>query len=272
MITLRPRHRFTVPVDAECITPDSFADKSIEEIAALQAWEGNRKRVLGDLFKIEGETSAMQEKVSIHIFEDVSKVRRIGAGMSMGEIVVEGSAGMHLGEGMKGGSITVSEDAGSWAGCMMSGGTLEIKGDVGDYVGAPYRGSTKGMGGGLIVVHGNAGNEVGCFMRKGLIKVHGNIGQFAGVHMKKGTIFVEGKCEGRAGAEMVGGKVIICAYIPSVLPTFTIDTIKPKVKVNGEVILGPFYQFIGDLADNGNGKLFVSQTKNPHLKFYEKYL
>lgn len=272
MITLRPKHRFTVPVDAECITPDSFAGKSTEEIAALQAWEGNRKRRLGDLFKIEGKTSKLQETVSIHIFGDVSMVRRIGAGMSVGEIVVEGSAGMHVGEGMKGGFVTIGGDAGSWAGCMMSGGTLEIKGNVGDYVGAPYRGSTKGMNGGLIVVHGNAGNEVGCFMRKGLIKVHGNVGQFAGVHMKKGTIFVDGDCAGRAGAGMVGGKIILCAHIPSILPTFTIDTVKSKVKVNGEAVQGPFYRFIGDLADNGNGKLFVSQTKNPHLKLYEKYL
>lgn len=270
MITLRPKHGFTVPVDAECITPDNFADKSTEEIAALQAWEGNRKRALGDLFKIEGETS--QEMVSIRVLGDVSRVRRIGAGMSVGEIVVEGSAGMHVGEGMKGGCVTVGGDAGSWAGCMMSGGTLEIKGNVGDYVGAPYRGSRKGMKGGLIVVHGDAGNEVGCFMRKGLIKVHGNVGQFAGVYMKKGTIFVEGNCAGRAGAGMIGGKVILCGYIPSVLPTFTIDAVKPKVKVNGEAVQGPFYRFIGDLADNGNGKLFVSQTKNPHLKFYEKYL
>ncbi len=272
MIKLRPKHSFTVPVDAECITPDGFAGKSIEEIAALQAWEGNRKRALGDLFKIECETNTMQEKVSIRIFGDSGRVRRIGAGMSMGEIVVNGNAGMHVGEGMKGGSITVNGDAGSWAGCMMSGGTLEIKGNAGDYIGAPYRGSTKGMKGGLILIDGNAGNEVGCFMRKGLIKVHGNVGQFAGVHMKKGTIFVEGDCEGRAGAEMRGGKIILYGHVPSVLPTFTIDTIKPKVKVNEEAVQGPFYQFIGDLADNGNGKLFVSQNKNPHLKVYEKYL
>jgi formylmethanofuran dehydrogenase subunit C len=272
MITIRPKHKFAVPVDAECITPDSFGDKSIEEIAALQAWEGNKKRTLDDLFKIEGEPSTISEAVSIHVFGDVSRVRRVGAEMSMGKIVIERSAGMHLGESMRGGTITVCGDAGSWAGCMMSGGTLEIKGNVLDYVGAPYRGSTKGMSGGLIVVHGNAGNEVGCYMRNGLIKVYGNIGQFAGVHMKKGTIFVGGNCKGRCGAGMVGGKIIICAHIPSVLPTFTIDAIKPQVKVDGEVVLGPFYCFVGDLADSGKGKLFFSQRKNTQLEFYEKYL
>ncbi len=267
-----PKQAFKVPIDAERVTPDSFAGKSINEICSLQVWEGNRKRILGELFEIETETSTEPEKVSIQIFGDVSRVRRIGAGMSMGEIIVRGDVGLHLGEGMKGGAITVNGDAGSWAGSMMSGGTLKINGNVGDYVGAPYRGSTRGMRGGTIIVRGNAGNEVGCFMRKGLIKIYGNVGQFAGIHMRNGTIFVQGNSEGRAGAEMLGGKIIICGSIPSILPSFTIDDVRPSVKVDGEKVAGPFYRFIGDLADGGNGKLFVSQHRNPHLKIYEKYL
>ena len=47
---------------------------------------------------------------------------------------------------------------------------------------------------------------------------------------------------------------------------------KEKVKVDGEKILGPFYKFIGDVADNGKGKLFVNKEKNPYLVSYEKFL
>ena len=238
----------------------------------LQIWEGNLKRTLGDLFKIEHEADTSSEKATIRIFGDVSKVRRIGAKMSMGNIIIEGDAGMHLGEEMNGGVITVTGNADSWTGSMMKNGTIEIKGNAGDYIGASYRGSTRGMSGGKIVIHGNAGNEVGCFMRKGLIKVYGNVGQFAGIHMRNGTIFVQGNSEGRAGAQMINGKIVVCGYIPSILPTFTIDSIRPKVKVNEEKVEGPFYRFIGDLADGGNGKLFVSQTRNPHLSSYEEYL
>ena len=263
---------FKVPIDAESISPDAFAEKSVKEIAVLQVWEGNRKRTLGDLFKIEQRADTSSEEATIRISGDVSKVRRIGAKMSMGRIIVEGGADMHLGEEMKGGNITVTGNAASWAGSMMKNGTIEIKGDAGDYIGAAYRGSTEGMGGGEIIIHGNAGNEVGCFMRKGIIKVYGNVGKFAGIHMRNGTIFVQGNSEGRAGAEMTNGKIVLCGYIPSILPTFTIDSIRPKVKVDKEKVKGPFYRFIGDLADNGNGKLFVSQTKNPHLSSYEQYL
>jgi formylmethanofuran dehydrogenase subunit C len=109
-------------------------------------------------------------------------------------------------------------------------------------------------------------------MNKGLIKVDGNAGSFVGMHMKDGTIFVRGNSAGRAGAQMTGGKIVISGNIPSVLPTFSIDSVKPKVKVNGEEATGSFYLFVGDRTEEGDGKLYISQNSNPHLKFYEQYL
>ncbi len=272
MITLHPKRKFKFPIEAKNISPDIFAKKSSTEIAALQLWEGNKKRSLGDLFNIKQDSGSSSEELTIKIEGDASKLRNIGAGMSMGRIVVDGDAGMHLGEEMSGGEITVAGNAGSWAGSKMKGGTIEIKGNAGDYIGASYRGSTQGMSGGKIIIHGNAGYEVGCFMRDGVIKILGDVGLFAGIHMSNGTIFVQGNSEGRDGAQMINGKIVIVGQVPAVMPTFTVDSIKPKVKVGGEKIEGPFYQFIGDLADKGKGKLYVSKTKNPHLSSYEKYL
>jgi formylmethanofuran dehydrogenase subunit C len=238
----------------------------------LQCWEGNKERPLCELFKIKEEARVEPEECSIQIFGDLNRVRGIGSKMSMGKIILEGNVGMHLGEGMNGGLIIVKGNVDSWAGSMMQAGAIEIMGNAGDYVGAPYRGSTMGMKGGTITVHGNAGYEVGCFMRGGLIKIHGSVGQFVGIHMRDGTILVEKDSEGRTGAGMLEGKIILCGYVPSILPTFTIDSIKQNVKVNEERFMGPFYRFVGDLADGGDGKLSVSQVKNPHLSFYEKYL
>jgi len=244
----------------------------LEEIGKLQLWEGNRQRNLSDLFHIEGDGAATPEKLTIQVLGDVHKVRRIGAGMSAGEVIIYRDAGIHLGEEMRGGRITVGGSADSWTGAMMKDGVIEVKGNAGDYVGAAYRGSVKGMRGGTIIIHGNAGNELGLFMRKGLIKVQGSVGQFAGMHMKNGTILVRGNSEGRAGAEMTGGKIVVCGNVPSVLPTFSIDSVKPKVKINGEEATGPFYLFIGDVTEEGEGKLYISQASNPHLKFHEQYL
>jgi formylmethanofuran dehydrogenase subunit C len=271
-VTLRLKKELKVPINAECISPDVFAGKSLDELAKLQLWEGNRKRLLREIFKIEGNSGKTPSEVSIRLIGNLSKVQKIGAGMTDGEIKVQGNVGMHLGEKMKGGKITVEGNAGSWVGSAMKGGMITVEGSAGDYIGGAYRGSTRGMHGGTIIIHGDAGTEVGGYMRKGLIKVCGDVGQFVGIRMRNGTIVVQGKAKERAGAFMKGGKIILCNYIPSVLPTFTIEGIKAKVKVGEEKITGPFYLFVGDLAEHGSGKLYVSKTQNGHLKGYEEFL
>jgi formylmethanofuran dehydrogenase subunit C len=229
------------------------------------------QRRLGEIFDIN-EAACSADEVIINLTGDLRKVRMIGYKMTSGSIIVEGDVGMRLGEGMEGGEILVKGNVDSWVGCVMKGGKIEVMGSASDYVGASYRGSKEGMTDGAILVHGDAGNEVGCYMKGGLIKVEGNIGEFAGVHMRDGTIIIMGDCKGRPGAEMLDGRIIICGHVPSVLPTFTIDSIRPDVKGNGDKITGPFYRFVGDIANDGKGKLFVAKNKNPHLSVYEKYL
>jgi formylmethanofuran dehydrogenase subunit C len=92
--------------------------------------------------------------------------------------------------------------------------------------------------------------------------------------MREGAIHVEKKCATRVGASMTGGKIIVSGYLEEPMPTFTIDSVKPKVKLDDtETVTGPFYVFLGDLAENSSGgKLFVSKTSNPHLNVYERFL
>jgi len=274
MINLNPTREFKLPVIAECINPDVFQGKTREEIEDLKIWEGNKQKRLGDLFKIEeAGVESQPEKEVITIRGDVSRVRRIGAGMKSGEIAIYGDAGMHLGLEMKGGKIIVQGDVGGWAGSMMKDGIIEIRGNASDYLGAPYRGSSEGMHGGKIIVYGNVGNEAGANMRKGLIKIYGCAGQFVGFRMRDGTIYIQKDAEARTGACMTGGKIVVRGLLESVLPSFTVDSIKEKVKIEeGETVAGPFYLFLGDLVERGEGKLYVFKEKNPHLSHYEKLL
>ena len=270
MIILYPLKEFKHPIIAESINPEFFQGKSIQEIGSLKIWEGNKERKLKELFKIEEDKA---DNPTITIRGNIGKVRKIGKKMEKGEITIYGNVGMHLGEEMKGGKITVHGNADSWVGSMMKGGTIEIHGDAGDYLGAPYRGSTQGMYGGKIIVHGNVRSEAGAHMRKGTIKIYGNANQFAGFRMSGGTIYIQKDAEERVGACMSGGKIVICGFLKSVLPTFTIEGIKKKVKIEeDEKAVGPFYLFRGDLTEKGEGKLYVSKEKNPHLSYYEKFL
>jgi formylmethanofuran dehydrogenase subunit C len=270
MIRLSPIKEFKYPIIAECINPDAFDGRTCAEIKKLEVWEGNKQKKLGELFKVE---ESKTENQTIEIHGDVGEVRRIGAGMKTGDIVIHGNAGMHLGEDMKGGRIVVYGDVGGWVGSMMKGGTIEVQGSAGDYLGAPYRGSSEGMREGKIIVHGNVGNEAGAHMRGGTIKICGNTGQFLGFRMHKGTIYVQNDAEARAGACMTGGKIVVGGFLESVLPTFTIEGIKERVKIEeGETAEGPFYLFLGDLAEYGDGKLYVFKQKNPHMSCYEGFL
>ncbi|MEM2522417.1 MAG: formylmethanofuran dehydrogenase subunit C [Candidatus Bathyarchaeia archaeon] len=274
MINLYPIKEFKLPVVAECINPDVFQGKTISEIKQLEVWEGNKKRKLEELFRVEevkAEGAQAENVITVH--GNVGKVRRIGAGMTSGEIIIKGDVGMHLGEEMKGGKITVYGNAGGWAGSMMAGGTIEIHGDAGDYLGAPYRGSVEGMKGGKITVYGNVGNEAGAYMRKGLIKIYGCAGQFAGLRMYDGLIYVQKDCAGRAGACMKDGTIVVGGFMESVLPSFTFEGLRKRVKIEeGEVVEAPFYLFLGDLTENGTGKLYVSKANNPQLSHFEKLL
>ncbi len=269
MITLTPLKAFDVPIQAPSITPENFAGKNAKEIAKLPLTEGNRNLTIGDLFKVEEDKT---ETPNITINGECDKVKRVGQGMKTGEIVVNGNIGMHTGEKMGGGKITVNGNAGGWTGCEMKKGTIEIHGDAGDYTASPYRGNDAGMKGGVITVDGNVGTDVGCYLKGGIIKIKGSAGRFLGYHMSEGAIYVEKDCEFRAGACMHGGKIVVAGKM-EILPSFTIDSVKPKVKIDDTLnVPGPFYVFLGDLSEHGTGKIFANKAANPALKSYEKYL
>src|SRR5208283_371380 len=228
MITLIPKRKFEVPVQAAYISPDVFKGKTIAEIANLPVTEGNQPLKLCDLFEITEDSA---ETPAITINGDCNKVKRIGQCMKNGEIVVNGDCGMHTGEKMLGGKITINGNVGGWTGNEMKAGTIEVHGDAGDYFASPYRGSSStGMKGGLITVDGKVGSDVGCYLRGGVLKIAGGAGRFLGYHMSEGTILVDKETDTRAGACMTGGKIVITGTIQEVMPTFTIDSIKPKVK------------------------------------------
>src|SRR5262249_14917055 len=147
MLTLRYHGTTTVPVEAECITPDNLAGKSAADIARLVVQHGNGTAAVGDFFHIEGDA----DDGKIVIEGDCSRVKLLGAGMTTGSITVRGSVGMHTGAEMKGGTIEVHGSAGDWVGAEMKGGRIHVHGDAGHLVGATYRGGHVGMRGGAIL-------------------------------------------------------------------------------------------------------------------------
>jgi formylmethanofuran dehydrogenase subunit C len=271
-VKLTVKKTLSVPVDAEVITPDAIASLSLSEVKSLNVWEGNRRRLLGELFNVEFIDSGEDDTLTLWMKGDLKSVRRIGSHMSFGRILIDGDVGMYLGEKMEGGMIQVNGNADSWLGSDMNAGLIEVLGDAGDFVGSPLRGLTRGMNGGRIHVKGSVGNECGCWMEDGTIIVDGEIGLFGGIHMRGGVILTQGNAMGRIGAGMIDGKIVIMGNIPSILPSFTFEEVRKSTRVGDDRVEGPFYLFSGDLAEDGKGRLYLAISENNHLHFIKKYM
>ncbi|WP_440954585.1 formylmethanofuran dehydrogenase subunit C [Methanosarcina sp. Mfa9] len=238
-----------IPIEADTVTPDNFAGKTKEEIEAILVWYGNGQCPLGDFFTVEVEGSDSAENTKIVFEGDVFRVKRIGQGMSAGEIEINGNVDMHCGFGMKGGKIVINGDADSWLGCEMKGGEIILNGNATYYVGSGYRGEACGMRGGKITINGNARDYLGEHMCGGEILVTGNVGLLPAVSNNGGTIVIEGNATMPA-SEMKNGTVIIKGEISDMLPSYKED--------GTEEVEGITYRkFVGDVNAGGKGMLLV---------------
>ncbi|HJK25082.1 MAG TPA: formylmethanofuran dehydrogenase subunit C, partial [Methanocorpusculum sp.] len=137
-------------LEADLITPDQFAGKSVEEIGAIEISEGKIKYPLSEFAKIEGASGATAAETKIVLNGDWTRVKRIGQQMTAGEIVINSNADMYTGGWMKGGKITVNGNVDSFTGIAMAGGELTVNGSAQNHVGCAYRGDWRGMTGGVL--------------------------------------------------------------------------------------------------------------------------
>ncbi|GFP20170.1 formylmethanofuran dehydrogenase subunit C [Candidatus Hakubella thermalkaliphila] len=264
-VILRLKERSNIPVEAEAICPDLFLTKSQQEIEELALYYGNKGRRLGDFFQVQGERSD-----NIVIEGEIPNFKKIGQGMSRGNIHIQGDVGMHLGALMKGGRILVEGNVSDWLGAEMEGGSIRVKGNAGHLVGAAYRGSSRGMRGGEIIVEGDGGSEVGELMRRGLIVIGGRAGDFVGAFLIAGTIVVLGPVGLRPGAGMKRG-TIVAFQEPDLLPTFHYNCLcqlsflriylhhlrEEDLNIPQEYLGGFYKRYNGDTLELGKGEILV---------------
>ncbi len=203
-LTFTARGMPAADIDCGGLTCDSLAGKSAAEVAKLPILVGGRQTPCGDVFDVSGS-----DTMQIVFRGNGATCNRIGAGMTIGSIRVEGDAGDHLGLQMKGGKITVTGNAGDFAACEMKRGRIVVQGNVGDSAGAPLPGNKKGMSGGMLVVHGNAGERLADQLRRGQILVAGNAGAYAASRMIAGTLVVLGTVGAHCGHAMRRGSLIV---------------------------------------------------------------
>jgi len=259
-ITLKAREIPELGLEADCINPDNFEGKTLEEIKKLDVFIGNTTDGLENYFDISEREINGEEGIRIVIEGDVSRVKRIGEKMTDGEIIIKGDAGVHLGNEMRGGRILVKGNVDSYVGTLIRGGRIIIEGNAGNFVGCCHRGDWRGMRDGEIIIKGNVGSNIGECMRGGLIKIEGDADQFVGIRMNGGTIIINGNTGGRLGAEMKSGMIIVNGIVEEMLPSFVERSEKRNIKINNETIKGKFIEYVGDLAEDGKGLIYVRKN------------
>jgi formylmethanofuran dehydrogenase subunit C len=210
-----------------------------------------RALALGDLFDITGEPAGR-----IRLVGDLRRADGVGAGLSEGEIVVEGSVGDDAGLGM-------------------SGGTLVVRGSAGDRTGGAAPEARKGMTGGEIIVHGNVGAETGTRIRRGLIAIGGRAGPGVLAQAIAGTAVVFGgtgtgaALGSKRGSLVALGRIAVpatyryaCTYHPAWLKLLlTRLRLVHGLKVRPKHLSGAWRRYSGDLADIGKGEILEWTAK-----------
>ncbi|MCD6362912.1 MAG: formylmethanofuran dehydrogenase subunit C [Synergistetes bacterium] len=272
MLVLTLKENLSVPLEAESISVDIFFEKkSISDIAKLPVFYGRDGYELGDFFDIKGSI----DDAKILIEGDLGKVKRIGKGMSFGEIEIHGDIGMHLAEGMKGGKISVRGSVSDWMGCGMSGGIIRVDGNVGNFACASAWGEKKGITGGVVFINGSAGDDLGRRMRRGTIFVMKDAGDFTGCGVIAGTIFVMGKVGKGLGAEMKRGSIVLLEEPSFLLPSFRYSgefkapfislyvsffEREFSVKLPEKLKNGYFRRYMGDFLQLGKGEVLICSS------------
>jgi len=264
VVTLTLRAPLTERIDADGLKPDRLASLSRAEMSAIELWHGRSRVPLGDLFDIDGERSSR-----VRIVGDVRLLDGIGAGMTAGEMIIDGDAGTHVGAEMSGGCIEVLGSAGDDAGLGMAGGSIVIDGQAGDRVAAGLPGAARGMTGGEVIVTGSVGAEAGARMRRGLLFIGGDTGEQVGRDLIAGTIIVRGRSgpepaiRSKRGTLVAIGGIDVpptyryaCTYEPPYVRLALVHVRrKYHMDFTRELSSGRYRRFCGDASTIGKGEI-----------------
>jgi formylmethanofuran dehydrogenase subunit C len=261
-------------IEVEGLTADRLAKLEEAEIAALPAWVGKHRACLGDFFSVRGGHSAR-----VRLEGDLGRVDGLAAGMTAGEILIDGDAGRRVGHRMKGGWVDVRGSVADDAGVGMSGGALRVTGDAGDRVASASPGAFRGMTGGEIVVGGSAGADTAARLRRGLVVIAGGTGENAARAAFAGTLVVLGRTGPNPGRGNKRASIVAAGGI-DVPETYRYAcTLQPPwvrllmtylrrqygVRVEDRVLDGRYRRYCGDAGDPGKGEILAFVPLSPRV-------
>ena len=234
------------------ILSGSWTHLSARELAGRPVYlERDGQVALGEIFELRGVPGGR-----IRFVGNLELADGFAAGLSEGEVVVEGNLG-------------------SEAGIALAGGALDVHGNTGPRTGAAPLGFKRGMTGGELIVRGSAGTEAGAGMRRGLIVIVGKAGNQTGLRMIAGNVVVFGSAGLDCGLWSKRGTVVAlgeitppptysyaCTYHPPHLKLLlTRLKVTYGLPVRARHLTGFYRRYSGDMAELGKGEILEWSAK-----------
>ncbi len=223
-------------------------------------WRMTSEDLMGVLVRAGKEVRRLGDVSQITCLDDGRDITTI----SVGETRVHGVASK-----LKSGEVVVNGDVGRCCGVEMTGGRLIVHGNAGDDLGAAMPGKSSGMRGGEILVFGNASRRVGAHLRRGIIAVRGDVGEDCAMEGLAGTVIVVGKVGAGAGVGMkrvsliVGSDVCVdrlryqaaSTSMPTWLRVYFRSLMGKGFAIPPDWLEGLFQRWTGDRTGLGKGEV-----------------
>lgn len=251
-------------LDCTGLLPAALAGLSEAAAERLVLPYGTKRAALGDLFTVTRGASAAL------VISGDPRLDCVGAGLSAGEILVDGAIGAGGGRGMAGGRLVVRGAAGDDLAAGMAGGRIEVSGGAGARLGGPVPGARTGMRDGLVKIGGDAGPLAGTRQRGGLILIAGAAGERAAEGMLAGTLAVAGGIGPRAGRGMQRGSLLLgrppdhlpdgfasCGAADFVMLLLLARRVPEIAAVFGGGLSGRAERLVGDRLSDGEGEMLI---------------
>lgn len=258
-------------LDLSPLTPDRLAGLDAKAIQRIALNTTRAPLCVADVFRVRGGDPAC-----VVIEGGSSRFDNLAQGMSGGEVLLDGDAGLCAGRSMAGGRLEIRGNVGPWAASGLRGGQVQVLGDAGERLGGPLAGERTGMSGGIVVVAGNAGERAADRLRRGLIVIEGDAGASPGSRMIAGTVIVCGDAGSLPGYLMRRGTLVL-AQIPEPLsPTFVAvgghdllffrllaRVLQPLSRRAARLLADRAQRFAGDMSVLGKGEILIPVAVQP---------
>jgi len=255
-------------VDLSPLTPQRLNGLALSAIECIALATTRAPLSVADLFRVR-----MRDPARVAIEGGSPRFDNVGEGMSDGEVLLDGEAGLYAGRLMTGGRLEIRGNAGPWAASGLRGGFLEIAGNAAERLGGPLAGERAGMAGGTVIVRGGAGERPGDRLRRGLIVIEGDAGAHAGSRMIAGTVIVCGEAGRLPGYLMRRGTLVLAALPDPLPPTFVAlgggdlvfarllaRALEPHSPRAARLLTGRMQRFAGDMAVLGKGEIMLPRA------------